>query len=41
MKYFDASSTGYTLPRGYYEITDVSLMLRSLFPNKVKIIHYD
>ena len=37
MKYFDASSIGYTLPPGNHEITDINLMLNSLIPNKVKV----
>ena len=37
MKYFDASSTGYTLLPGLYEISDLNLMLKSLLPNEVKV----
>ena len=37
MKYIDASTTGYTLPVGMYEISDVVLMLSSLLPDDVKV----
>ena len=36
-KYVAGSTTGYTLPRGIYKITDFNLMLKSLLPKEVKI----
>ena len=38
MKYIDASSTGYTLLPGFYEVTAINLMLKSLSPDDVKVI---
>ena len=37
MKYIDASSTGYTLPPGIHELTDIDLVLKSLPPDNVKL----
>ena len=37
MKYIATSSTAYTLPPGIYEVSDNTLMLKSLFSNEVKI----
>ena len=37
MKYIDASSTRYTFPPGFYEITDINFMLKSLLPDEVKV----
>ena len=36
-KYIAASSTGYTLSRGIYEISDNKVMLKNLLPNEVKV----
>ena len=36
-KYIGASTTGYTLPRGIYEISDLNLMLKSLLPDDVEV----
>ena len=37
VKYIAGSTIGYTLLPGVYEISDINLMLKSLFPGKVKI----
>ena len=38
MKHIDASTTGYTLPpRGVYEVSDIKSMIKSLFPDDVKV----
>ena len=37
VKSIAGSTIGYTLPPGIYKITDISLMLKSLLPNKVKV----
>ena len=31
------TTVGFTLPPGIYEITDINLMIKSLFPSKVKV----
>ena len=36
-KYVDASCTGYTLEPGIYEISDINIMLKSLFPDEVEV----
>ena len=36
-EYIATSSTGYTLPLGIYEITDIELMLKSLLPDETKV----
>ena len=35
-KYDNSSNIGYTLLPGVYEISDITLMLKSLIPNQVK-----
>ena len=37
MRYFPTSSTGYILPPGIHEISDINLMLKSLLPDEVKV----
>ena len=37
MKYIDASTAGYTLEPGIYEISDINFMLMSLLPDEVKV----
>ena len=37
VKYIAGSTIGYTLLPGVYEISDINLMLKSLFPGEVKI----
>ena len=37
VKFIAGSTIGYTLLPGVYEISDINLMLKSLFPGKVKI----
>ena len=37
VNYIAGSINGYTLPPGIYEITDISLMLKSSLPNKAKV----
>ena len=37
MNYIDASTIGYTLPVGIYEITDFNLMLKSLLTDDMKV----
>ena len=43
VKYNARSTSGYTLPPGRFEISDINLMLKSLLPKtvKVKITIYD
>ena len=36
VKYIPTSLTGHTLPPGIYELSDISLTLKSLFPDEVK-----
>ena len=37
VKCIDASTTGYTLSPGIYEVSDFKLLLKSSFPNEVKM----
>ena len=37
MKSNDASTTGYRLSPGIYEISDIKLMLKSILPDDVKV----
>ena len=37
MKYIDASTTGYTLPPGVYEVSDIIFLIKSLLPDDVKV----
>ena len=37
VKYFAGSTVGYTLPLGVYELRDIILMIKSLFPKKFKV----
>ena len=37
MKYINASTIGYTLEPGIYEIGDSNLMIKSLLPTEVKV----
>ena len=37
LKYVPTTATGYTLPPGKNEISDVNLMLKSLLSNEVKV----
>ena len=37
VRYIAGSTTGYTLPTGIYEITDINLILEPVLPNKVKV----
>ena len=37
MKYIPTLVSGYTLPLGIYEISDINSMLKSLLPNEVKV----
>ena len=36
-QYIDAKTSGYTLPPGIYEISDIKLMLKSLLPDDKKV----
>ena len=36
-KFIDASTTGYTLEPGLYEISDITFMLKSLLPENIKM----
>ena len=36
-KYIASSCTGYTLPPGIHEISDVNSMINSLLPDEVKV----
>ena len=38
VKYTAGSNIGYTLTSGIYEIGDINLLIKSLLPNKVKVI---
>ena len=38
MKCIDASTSGYTLPPGIYEVSDINLMLKSILPDDGKVI---
>ena len=35
-KYIETSVTGYILPPGIYQISDINIMLKSLLPDDVK-----
>ena len=37
VKLFETSTVGYTLPPGKHEIIDFNLMLKSSFPDEVKV----
>ena len=37
MKNGAGSTCGYTVPRGIYEISGLNLILKFLFPNKIKV----
>ena len=37
MKHIDASTSGYTLPPGIYEVSVINLVLKSLLPDDVKV----
>ena len=38
VKYIATKTTGYTLPPGLYEISDLILIMTSLVPNEVRVI---
>ena len=37
VKFIARSTKGFTLPPGFYEITDIYLMLKSLLPKEVQV----
>ena len=41
LKYIPTSTIGYTLPRGIFEILDISFMLKSLLPQRGKSKYYN
>ena len=37
IKYFPSERTGYTLPPGIYEVSDINTTLKYLLPDSVKV----